>query len=83
MSAHQQARTGRASRATSSANLAYPLLKFRFRGGIGDAGRVIDSAGLVNFHELVVLANTVAGARPLFEKLLNDVVALAIPRSAL
>lgn len=42
-------------------------------------GVVIDSAGLVNFHKLVVLAGTVEGARPLFEQLVNDVVEIAHP----
>jgi hypothetical protein len=40
---------------------------------------VIDSAGLVNFHKLIVRAGTVEGARPLFEQLVNDVVAIAHP----
>lgn len=38
-----------------------------------------DSAGLVNFHKLTVRAGTVEGGRPLFEQLVNDVVAIQHP----
>lgn len=40
---------------------------------------VVESSGLVDFNKLVVRAGTVEGARPLFEKLVNDVVAFAHP----
>lgn len=40
---------------------------------------VVDSAGLINFHKLIVRAGTIEGARPLFEQLVNDVVALTHP----
>ncbi|MBM7414202.1 MULTISPECIES: hypothetical protein [Nocardiaceae] len=43
------------------------------------ADHTINSAGLVNFHKLIVLAGSVEGARPLFEQLVNDVVGVAHP----